>query len=84
MQMLYNSESFAVVQFEMPDAGVQTRGGFEIVDKYTRREIFIEGALAERFKQGVEDLIRTSPTEEEIDDYLSGFTVLAQQPVLLH
>lgn len=84
MQMLYNSESFAVVQFEMPDVGVQTRGGFEIVDKYTRREIFIEGALAEHFKQGVEALIRTSPTEEEIDDYLSGFTVLAQQPVLLH
>lgn len=88
MQMLYNSENFAVVQFEVEAqaAPVATlaRGGYEIVDKQARREIFLQGSLAEHFKQGVENLIRSSPSEEEIDDYLEGFTVLAQQPVVLH
>lgn len=92
MQMLYNSENFAVVQFNVPAesehkaVGVEalTRGGYEIVDKFARKEIFIDGALAEHFKQGVEALIRTDPTEEEMDTYVEGFAALAQQPVLLH
>ena len=92
MQMLYNSENFAVVQFSVPavdesktiGAEGLTRGGYEIVDKFARKEIFIDGALAEHFKQGVEALIRTDPTEEEMDTYVEGFAALAQQPVTLH
>jgi hypothetical protein len=92
MHMLYNSENFAVGQFNVPaesenKAGgveVLTRGGYEIVDKFARKEIFIDGSLAEHFKQGVEALIRTDPTEEEMDTYVEGFAALAQQPVLLH
>jgi Protein of unknown function (DUF3567) len=91
MQMLYNSESFAVVQFEVPtqkapangDASL-TRGGYEIVDKFARKEIFIEGALAESFKQGVDALILTEPSEEEMDEYIDRFSSLMQQPVVLH
>jgi Protein of unknown function (DUF3567) len=57
MQMLYNSDNFAVVQFDfapMQNAAERAvsgaspvdlrRGGYEIVDKSVRREIFIEGA----------------------------------------
>ena len=98
MHMLYNSESYAVVQFEVELTGLQRvaagaaastgeslkRGGYEIVDKHARREIFIEGALAEHFKQGVQDLFSESTSEDDIDDYLSGYTALAQQPVVLH
>lgn len=98
MQMLYNSDHFAVVQIEVPaaqdldgapsDAGGRTevlsRGGYEIVDKQSRRGVFLDGAMAEHFKAGVEDLIRRSPSSEEIDDYLSGYAELAQQPVVLH
>ena len=94
MQMLYNSASFAVVQFEVPagdvmvggdlaDAGLM-RGGFEIVDKFARKEIFIEGAMAESFKLGVDALILTQPSEEEMDEYLDRFSSLMQQPVVLH
>jgi hypothetical protein len=95
--MLYNSDNFAVVQFEVeaPDAGVARlataasaaalkRGGYEIVDKHARREIFIEGAAAESFKVGVQALISAEPGDDEIDEYLEGYTVLAQQPVVLH
>lgn len=102
MQMLYNSDSFAVVQFEVPapralnsgsDAAraatvsgdaTLTRGGYEIVDKFARKEIFIEGAMAESFKQGVDALILTEPSEEEMDEYIDRFSSLMQQPLVLH
>jgi hypothetical protein len=94
MQMLYNSDSFAVVLFDAftgpaAEPGAQAsdsaqRGGYEIVDKFARKGIFIQGALAESFKQGVEALIQTGPSEEEIDDYIERFSSLMQQPVVLH
>lgn len=92
MLMLYNSDSYAVVQFDLPadeaplpgadDAA--PRGGYEIVDKFARKEIFLDGELAQHFKAGVEALIRTDPSEDELDDYIAGYTQLAQQPVILH
>jgi hypothetical protein len=94
MHMLYNSESFAVVLFEVPGdvAGrvgpdredTLTHGGYEIVDKFARKEIFIQGALAESFKEGVEALIETRPSEDEMDAYIERFSSLMQQPVILH
>ncbi len=90
MNMVYNSDSFVVVRFEVaagdgPDP-VQTsaRGGFEIVDKFAGKGIYLEGALAERFHEGVQALARNDPTPEQIDDYISGYTQLAQQTVTLH
>ena len=98
MQMLYNSDSYVVLLFDVPMpqpsdaagaaaalAGVQlSRGGYEIVDKFARKEIFIEGALAERFKLGVQALVDGGPTEELLDEYIAGFTEMAQQAVTLH
>ncbi len=90
MHMLYNSDSFAVVMFDVSDvsaggsAGGVHRGGYEIVDKFARKEIFIEGALAQSFKEGVEALIESQPSEEEIDEYLGRFSSLMQHPVILH
>jgi hypothetical protein len=93
MHMLYNSDSYAVVQIELPAddlprsldaAAALTRGGYEIVDKFARKELFIEGALAESFKVGVEALIETSPSVEEFDAYLERYAGMAQQPVVMH
>ena len=94
MQMLYNSDSFAVVQFDVPGTTESmaapaphealTRGGYEIVDKFARKEIFIEGAVAESFQRGVESLVEEGPNEEAMDAFIAGFTALAQQPVVLH
>lgn len=92
MHMLYNSDNYAVVHIEL-DAGlpdlapvdqVLTRGGYEIVDKFARKELFIEGALAESFKEGVEALIESSPSVEEFDAYLERFAGMALQPVVMH
>jgi hypothetical protein len=91
MQTLYNSDNFVVVVFDpppVPDApeGDEhlTRGGYEIVDKFAGKEIFIEGTMAECFKDGVTALMETSPSEEEIDDYIGRYSSLMQQPVVQH
>jgi hypothetical protein len=96
--MLYNSDSYVVVLFDvaaavpvggslpvtLPVGGPLSHGGYEIVDKFARKEIFLQGAMAESFKEGVEALIQTQPSEEEMDDYISRFASLMQQPVVLH
>jgi hypothetical protein len=94
MQLLYNSDSFAVVRFGVaPDAPADASvavpgGGFEIVDKFARKEIFLQGAMAENFQRGVNALVaQASPTgldEEALEDFIAGFTVMAQQPLTLH
>lgn len=94
MHMLYNSDNYAVVQIEMTqlqeaipmasETAPLTRGGYEIVDKFARKEFFIEGAMAESFKEGVEALIETSPSIEEFDAYLERYAGMALQPVVMH
>jgi Protein of unknown function (DUF3567) len=88
MQMIYNSDSFVVVEFDLAigksHEGVARSGGYEIVDKLARKEIFLEGAVAEGFKRGVSALAERGPSEEEFDDFIAGYTQLAQQPVVLH
>jgi hypothetical protein len=95
MQMLYTSDSYAVVLFEVGaeatpagaadgDTADLKRGGYEIVDKFAGKEIFISGLLAESFKAGVDALIQTSPSEEDIDAYIERFSALMQQPLVLH
>lgn len=98
MHMLYNSPSYIVVKFDVPvtellhDARLQDhpqlqlqRGGYEIVDKFARKEIFIEGALAEAFQEGVEALIEDGdPSEEELDDFIQQYANMGQQPVVMH
>jgi Protein of unknown function (DUF3567) len=92
MHMLYNSDNYAVVQIELDsdllpaphEAQSLKRGGYEIVDKFARKELFIEGAMAESFKEGVEALIESSPSIEEFDAYLERFAGMAQQPVVMH
>ena len=93
MQMVYNSDSFVVVEIDLtppvvgdaPEgAPAMRRGGYEIVDKFARKEIFIEGALAQSFREGVDALARGEPSVEEIDDYIGRFAALMHQPVVMH
>ena len=85
MELLYHSDSFVVVRFDVPPEGAgEARGGYEIVDKFARKEIFLEGAMAESFKAGVEQLAEQKPSVEEFEAYIARFTALAQQPVLMH
>lgn len=91
MQMLYNSDHYVVVQIDVPADEAQgglSRGGFEIVDKLARREIFIEGALAQSFQEGVQALIdrpgEPSASADDFDEFIERYTQFAQQPLTLH
>ena len=90
MQMLYNSDHYVVVEFDMgtdvssDGEASRTKGAYEIVDKFSRRGIFLNGAVADGFKAGVDALVEGDPTEEEVDEFIGNYTLLAQQLVILH
>ena len=93
MQMLYDSESFVVVHM-VPDTaeddstGVEVpqlaRHGFEIVDKRSGKEVYLDGSWAEMFQAIILDWQRNTPTQEEVEDMLDSYAGLAQNPVVVH
>ena len=106
MNMLYDSESFAVVHME-PHAGdlqvreedgglvaratqarathpVLERHGFEIVDKRSGKEVYLDGSWAEMFQLQITAWQNNTPSEEEVEDTLEGYATLAQMPVVMH
>ena len=95
MQMLYDSESFVVVHMQ-PDEEAQddtatvaalpvlARHGFEIVDKRSNKEVYLDGSWAELFQQQIAAWQLNTPTQEEVEDTLEGYAELAQNPVVIH
>ncbi|MCX7691883.1 MULTISPECIES: DUF3567 domain-containing protein [Burkholderiales] len=96
MHMLYNSDSFAVVHIlanaqEVASAAegdaprpVLPRHGFEIVDKRSGKEVYLDGSWAELFQQQIESWQRDTPTQEEVEDTLERYASLAQMPLVVH
>jgi hypothetical protein len=82
MEMIYNSSNYAVVEFARIDGDVHG-GGFEIVDKQARREMYLAGASADHFRQNVRELIASSPSIEDIDEFLSQFDGFMNRAVTL-
>ena len=93
MNTLYDSDSFAVVHL-LPDAphGADTpagtptlaRHGFEIVDKRSGKEVYLDGLWAELFQRRITAWQESTPTQEEVEDTLAGYAELAQNPVVVH
>jgi len=94
MNMLYDSETFAVVHIlaNAPlagevdaQAGPQLpRHGFEIVDKRSGKEVYLDGSWAEMFQQRIQAWQQNAPSQEEVEDTLEGYAMLAQMPVVMH
>jgi hypothetical protein len=80
--MIYNSSNYCVVEFAASSA--PNTAGFEIMDKQSKREIYLAGSLADGFRKGVAELIAQQPSEEDIDEFLSQFDSLMNQPMTLH
>lgn len=93
MQLLYDSDSFAVVQIHanalessapvtaLPELA---RHGFEIVDKRSGKEVYLDGSWAELFQQRLSAWAEKMPTQEEVENTLEGYSGLATTPVSLH
>lgn len=93
MHLLYDSEAFAVMhvlanasqnEASAPGRPMLERHGFEIVDKRSGKEVYLDGSWAEMFQQQLQVWQQRSPTQEEVEDTLEGYTGLAQQPVVVH
>ncbi|RZI93527.1 MAG: DUF3567 domain-containing protein [Variovorax sp.] len=92
VHMLYDSESYAVVHLQptegespaAPHLPVLSRHGFEIVDKRSGKEVYLDGSWAELFQQQITAWQLNTPTQEEVEDTLEGYAELAHTPVLLH
>ncbi len=93
MQMLYDSESFVVVHMLANDtpgdgqpAGTPflARHGFEIVDKRTNKEVYLDGSWADLFQRQIEAWQLNTPSQEEVETTLDGYAELAQNPLVMH
>lgn len=93
MQLLYDSESFVVVQIHAnaPEASAPrpatpqlARHGYEIVDKRSGKQVYLDGSWAEMFQQRLSGWEKDTPTQEEVEDTLEGYSGLANTPVSLH
>lgn len=89
--LLANAESngmpalgaFKTAQF--PDGvPLMARHGFEIIDKRSGKEVYLDGSWAELFQQHIMAWQVTTPSQEEVEDTLAQYAELAQNPVLVH
>jgi uncharacterized protein DUF3567 len=78
MNVIYDSENYCVTEYS-------AQHGYELVDKQTRRGTFFQGTVAERFAQGMRDVIAEQDVSmERFDEFLGSFDVLMNQPVVYH
>lgn len=100
MHTLYDSDTFSVTHMaaiepdetlaRLGDADttvarpVLLRHGFEIVDKRSGKELYLDGSWAELFQQRIAAWQVNAPTEEEVEDTLAQYAELAQTPLTIH
>lgn len=100
MHTLYDSDTFSVTHLAAiePDEVLTSLGdtdtaaerpvllrhGFEIVDKRSGKELYLDGSWAELFQQRIAAWQVNAPTEEEVEDTLAQYAELAQTPLTIH
>ena len=67
-----------------PPGPTLARHGFEIVDKRTNKEVYLDGSWAELFQQHISAWQKNTPTQEEVEDTLEQYAELAQNAILVH
>lgn len=86
MQMLYDSDNFVVVH-NPPDETEEEAGkllGFELVDKRDNTTLYITGDWAAAFHRQIQAWQENTPTQEQVEDVLDGYTQLATNPLIMH
>ena len=77
MNVIYNSDNYYVVEYP-------AQHGYELVDKQTQRGTYFQGDVAEKFVQSMRVAVAETGSIEGVDEFLGGFDVLMNQPVLYH
>ena len=95
METLYDSDRFIVLhmQCEQPapattsapfGAELLARHGFEIVDKHSGKQLYLDGQWSELFQRRIAEWRENIPTQQEVEDALAALAGLAQTPLALH
>ncbi len=105
MQIIYDSEDYAVLHMNAPPydqpfinltqpqasntdfdpfKGKLLRDGFEIVDKRSGREVYLDGSWAAMFQEKLIGWQKKPPSIDEIEKTLEGYAALAVTPILVH
>lgn len=77
MNIVYNSEHYHVVEYP-------GRNGYELIDKTQGLIGYVEGEVADAFRESLERLITEDPTIDSVDEFLGNFESLMVQPVRFH
>ena len=77
MNIVYNSQQYHVVEYP-------GRNGYELIAKTLGVGTYLEGQVADAFRQSLERLISEDPTIDSVDEFLGGFEFLMTQPVRFH
>ena len=67
-----------------PPIPVLERHGFEIVDKRSGKEVYLDGPWAELFQRHILAWQENTPTQQKVEDTLEQYAELAQNPVVMH
>lgn len=86
IEVAMQSSPLQGVQFSYGDQSEYrlARHGFEIVDKRSGKEVYLDGSWAELFQQQIVAWQVKTPTQEEVEETLERYAQLAQNPVVMH
>ena len=91
LHILANEDNDALPSADAPHMGSDgtahpqmPRHDFEIVDKRSGKELYLDGSWAEFFQIHINDWQRTTPTQDEVEALLDGYATLAQNPLVVH
>lgn len=79
MNCLYDSDLFIVVHMANTDGE-----GFEIVNKKTERTTYLTGDAGEAFKFQIREWQQEAPSEDDVDETLTRFSILNSNPLVMH
>jgi hypothetical protein len=79
MQLIYLSPQYQVVEF----SGVNANG-FEVIDRGRSCGTYLQGPLADQFRQTLTHIIAEGAEQDSVDEFLGGYDELMHQPALCH
>ena len=77
MNIVYNSEHYAIVAYPV-------RSGFELVDKASGRNLFVQGSVARELRASIDRIPFEERDVEAIDALLDDYCAGAARPIAIH
>jgi hypothetical protein len=81
--VLFNSPNYYVAEISQG----RSLQGFEVVDKFTGRGAFIDGAVATKLRDSFHAMVAAHAgevTPDQVDEFISGYDALLMQRVVFH